>query len=71
MMEIFWGLLALMVIVEFLGKTIGRNGMSGQTAVTTNASMSLSSTGPPAESEYPVDPTCEATITPSAWHSPT
>src|SRR5512136_2684693 len=57
-----------MVTFESAGKTTDLNTVREQMGVKTNASTSKSKTGPPAESEYPVDPVCVPRINPSAWH---
>ena len=60
------GLRDSILILESAGKTIERNVVKEQIGVNTMASMFGSIMGPPAESEYPVEPVCVAIITPSA-----
>ena len=68
MTSICFGLITFRVISEFVGKTMDLNTVNAHMGVTSIASIVLSSTGPPAEREYPVEPVCVATIMPSAWH---
>ena len=68
MASMFFGLVTFKVISESVEKTRDLNTVSAHMGVTSIASIVLSSTGPPAEREYPVEPVCVATIMPSAWH---
>jgi len=63
-----FSLVASIFTLQLAGSTIDRNTVSEQIGVKTIASTSGSSTEPPAESEYPVEPVCVETINPSASH---
>lgn len=67
MMYIVFGLITFKMISASVGKIIDLKTVSAHMGVTSIASIILSSTGPPAESEYPVAPVWVATISPSAW----
>src|SRR3989304_7409261 len=65
--RILFGLMTSIVRFDSAGKTTERKTLKEHTGVNTNAFTFGSRTGPPAESEYAVEPVCVATIKPSAW----